>query len=424
MNDFLDRYPVSCYAMIEMVNASTTQKEKVLNEVAVFLLKKGRYGYVLPLLSAAYDSQPNNRETLYNLAYFLYAVNEVETALEFMQEIQEEWEDANQLRDIIRKAEKLPPYDKLHKMNWGSSEKIPYVSKPGKEEKICFITCVNDERLYQESCYYIDNLRVPEGYVIEKLPVFGAASMAGGYQIGMKETNAKYKVYLHQDAFCTDRNLLYEALHVFEQDNTIGMLGVAGSKSMAESGVWWEAKEGRYYNLYQDTVEHYGGYDADWRDSSRYGQGDYQEISVIDGVFMMTSKDVDWREDLFDDWHFYDISQSMEFWQRGYKVVIPRPAALWVLHCGKCGEWLGNSYRSQRIRFLKEYMQGKEALKVPSTPTRVQNTEGVSLDMIKSILQSMKTMQHKRCAQGNPFLHDGGGEGRTLCVTGYGADLL
>lgn len=353
--DFLNRYPISSYAIIEMVNVGITRKEKVLNEVAVFLLKKGRYEYVLPLLSDAYDKESDNRETIYNLSYFLYAVGEAEAALEFM-EIKSGWEEISKLKNIVQGGQKLPAYDLLHKMVWNKQEEVPDVLRPDNQEKISFIMCVNDDRLYQECCYYIDNLLVPEGYIVEKIPIFGADSMSSGYQKGMLCTDAKYKVFLHQDAFCTDRNFLYEAIHLFEQDSEIGMLGVAGSKDMSESGVWWEAEAGKYYNLYQDSVASYGSGDC-WKEPLAYDSRDYQEVQVIDGVFMMTSKDVDWREDLFDGWHFYDMSQSMEFWRRGYKVVIPRPRELWILHCGKCGDELDNSYRSSRITFLKEYRQ-------------------------------------------------------------------
>lgn len=69
-----------------------------------------------------------------------------------------------------------------------------------------------------------------------------------------------------------------------------------------------------------------------------YNCGEYQEVQVLDGVFLATSKDIDWREDLFNNWHYYDIAQSFEFQRQGYKVVIPKQRMPWVLHNDKWGE--------------------------------------------------------------------------------------
>lgn len=47
---------------------------------------------------------------------------------------------------------------------------------------------------------------------------------------------------------------------------------------------------------------------------------------------MITSEDIPWREDCFDGWDFYDVSQSFEFRKRGLRVVVPRQRCAWVMH--------------------------------------------------------------------------------------------
>lgn len=353
---FLHKYPISAYAICEMVELCVTQKEKVLNEVAVFLFQKECYEQVLPLLSASYERNPDNPETLYNMAYVLYAFQERETALQLIRKPENPSEDVRHLCHIIEEEESLPPYADLHTMAWEERPEIPEVQKPDKPEKIAFILCVNDERYYRECCYYIDQLVVPEGYSVEVIPVYQANSMTSGYQKGMQSTDAKYKIYIHQDVLCTNPYLLYELIHIFERDPDIGLVGVAGCIRMPDTGIWWDAREGTYYNLYQDSIASYGFYDCREKEED-YNCREYQEVQALDGVFLATSKDVDWREDLFDGWHHYDVSQSMEFQRAGYKVVIPRPHALWILHNEKCGSGLGNDYRQSRIRFLREYKE-------------------------------------------------------------------
>jgi hypothetical protein len=356
LDDFLNRFPISSTAMIEFVKVYMIEKEKVLNEVAVWCFLKKRYNLIMPLLLAAYDMHPQGRETLYNLIYFLYVFHEREMALELMDTIKKKSQEFLELEDIIANNKKLQPYNVVHRMVWEADYKIPVITVPETTETISFITCVNDERAYEECCHYIDHLIVPEGYVIEKIPIYNAESMTGGYQKGMRSTDAKYKIYLHQDVMCLNPYLLYEALQIFERDRDIGMMGVAGCVTMAESGVWWESADQKYYNLVMDLVT-VSECSDEWKDEALYNSLGYQEVAVLDGVFLMTAKDVNWREDLFTGWHHYDVSQCMEFRRKGYKVVIPKPSRLWVLHPDACGRELGNDYQQARIHFLEEYKE-------------------------------------------------------------------
>ena len=171
------------------------------------------------------------------------------------------------------------------------------------------------------------------------------------YQQMMEESDAKYKVYLHQDTYCRNRYFLYEALEVFQQDEKIGLIGVAGCTKMPDSGVWWDSQEDIIYSLYQDSIADYG---CQLQESL---QDAYLEVEALDGVFLMTSKDVDWRADLFEGWHHYDVSQTKEFLLAGYKAVIARQEDIWVLHCEKCQMYVGNDYEEARQKYVKEYIE-------------------------------------------------------------------
>ena len=76
--------------------------------------------------------------------------------------------------------------------------------------------CVNDE-LYEEECIrYIKRLHVPEEYEVQQLSVLGAKSMADGYNEAMQQTDAKYKVFLHQDVFIVYKNFMTFG-HLFDK---------------------------------------------------------------------------------------------------------------------------------------------------------------------------------------------------------------
>lgn len=82
----------------------------------------------------------------------------------------------------------------------------------------------------------------------------------------------------------------------------------------------------------------------------------YDEVEIIDGFIMITQYDIPWREDIFKGWHFYDVSQSMEFILKGYKIVIPNQENSWRIH--ECGiTKIKNDYQIYRKMFLKEYSE-------------------------------------------------------------------
>ena len=77
------------------------------------------------------------------------------------------------------------------------------------------------------------------------------------------------------------------------------------------------------------------------------------DVEAVDGLLMVTKEDLPWREDLFDGWDFYDVSQSFEFRKKGYRVVVPEQKKPWCAHDdGTMNLW---SYDGYRKIFLTEY---------------------------------------------------------------------
>ncbi len=213
------------------------------------------------------------------------------------------------------------------------------------DKKICFCLCCNDDLYFNEFKYYIGRLKVPAGFKAEICDIRGAVSMASGYNEAMRRSNAKYKVYMHQDVFIVNRNFISDILGIF-QDGSIGMIGMVGSRKFDASGVAWFGD--RCGSLYTSNIEKTG--------ISVFNEeieGDYAEVEVIDGLLMATQHDIAWREDLFKDWDFYDISQSFEFRRAGYKVVVPRQEKPWCIHDD--GYMNLKNYHKNREIMEKEY---------------------------------------------------------------------
>ena len=163
--------------------------------------------------------------------------------------------------------------------------------------KICFIICVNNDRYMQECLEYIKRMIVPEGMTIDFLTVAEATSMCAGYNEAIEASDAKYKIYLHQDVLLKDSELLNKLLRIF-QDSKVGMIGINGITKMTS-----------------DFVPEHGD-KADPEDDS------ICSCQVVGNFFMATQYDIPWREDIFDGWDFYEVSQCAEFRKNGYKVVV------------------------------------------------------------------------------------------------------
>ena len=211
------------------------------------------------------------------------------------------------------------------------------------EKMIAFIICMNNEMEFLECRNYLDRLRIPEGYCMDVIAVQEAPSMAAGYNAGMECTDAKYKVYLHQDVFIKNTDFLYDLLEVFQGEKEIGAFGVIGRRKLPEE--LYEAAE-------WDTGKIlYNG--ADPRMEFLEETGKNQEVEAVDGLLIATQYDVRWREDIFDGWDFYDISQCMEYHRKGYKVVVPFQSEPWCYHDNQYSRL--EKYYEYQQKFCEEY---------------------------------------------------------------------
>jgi glycosyltransferase involved in cell wall biosynthesis len=214
------------------------------------------------------------------------------------------------------------------------------------ENKIAFITCINDEDLYSKSLSYIKRLKVPESMEIEIIEMRSVKNITSGYNEAMKKSDSKYKVYLHQDVYIKNINFINDILNIFK-DEKIGLIGMVGAKVIPTSGIWWEdpSKIGKVFDNSTGIMSLINLNEVD---------DPYTEVKGIDGLIMITQYDLPWRDDILDGWHFYDLSQSLEFIRKGFKVIVPSQKNAWCIHdCGFIN--LANGYEEDRTKFLDNY---------------------------------------------------------------------
>lgn len=212
------------------------------------------------------------------------------------------------------------------------------------ENKISFIICVNDDMFFEECVRYIYSLTVPEDMMVEVLEIRDAASMAAGYNEGMAESSAKYKVYMHQDVFLINKYFIYDILSIFKKNAGIGMIGMVGSIKTPENGIMWSAKRVGF-----------GGKQVPWEEYRYKPEDGIWDVECVDGLLMATQIDIPWRADLFDGWDYYDVSQSYEMRKNGYQVAVPVQNHPWYLHDDKLILSLLD-YNKYRKIFCREYL--------------------------------------------------------------------
>ena len=211
--------------------------------------------------------------------------------------------------------------------------------------RVDFIICYNDNLCYCECELYINALIVPENIEIGIIGIDDAVSLAEGYNRGMHSSDAKYKVYLHQDVFIINPHFIEDVIAMFKEDDSIGMIGVLGKSEREISACYWKT---------WDTGRTYAATPATNVDMNFQCQNKgIQNVVVIDGMIMITQYDVEWREDVLDGFDYYDISQSEEFLRSGYRIVIPFQEKSWCLH--DCGVTKLTKYDHYRKIFCEHY---------------------------------------------------------------------
>lgn len=215
------------------------------------------------------------------------------------------------------------------------------------EKRIAFITCVNSEMWYHECQLYIKHLAVPDGMAVEFIPIWDAQSMCQGYNKGMNQTDAKYKVYIHQDTLIVNHDFLKEMLKIFSE-KSVGGFGVIGCRKLPATGIWWDGM--RCVGRVLHACEAESVVDSICQEVEE----PFVDVEAVDGLMLVTQYDVPWREDLFTGWHFYEIAQCKELQRRGYEIVVPHQDSYWCIHSPK-EKPLDPSYEKYKRIFLKEY---------------------------------------------------------------------
>lgn len=187
--------------------------------------------------------------------------------------------------------------------------------------KIAIIIRQTDEAVCQNLLNSLSTLNIPTGYEVEVKVITNAISKAAAYNVAMRESSAKYKIYIDETATVLNKNLLGDVVTLFEYDSCIGVLGLYGSE-MPITGDFTTAEK-RYGILgYKEEVNQIKAIQADnplW----------WQKVHLVDGLFMATAVDTEWDENVAEE--FLAAAKCLEIRKNNYLVGIPMQSYPWCI---------------------------------------------------------------------------------------------
>lgn len=145
-------------------------------------------------------------------------------------------------------------------------------------------------------------------------------SIFEAYNLGIKQSKGDYWCFIHDDILFHTQDWGLKIKNIFKTDSKIGLIGVAGAKVKTKMpSAWWDCDDGDkviYIRQHLDNNK-IENWNIGWNQSS------IQEVVVIDGVFMAgrPNDSICFDENLIG-FHNYDISLSIAYKSRNFKVVV------------------------------------------------------------------------------------------------------
>jgi hypothetical protein len=142
-------------------------------------------------------------------------------------------------------------------------------------------------------------------------------SLTHAYNRGLKQAKNDIVVFCHDDLTIDTKQWGNKLVKLFEKNPEYGIIGVAGSKNMPESGQWWQNRS-KMYGRVQHTHE-----GKTWLSSYSEDLGqELEEVVVCDGVWFAVDKrrlKKEFNEEV-EGFHFYDVTFAFENYLQGVKV--------------------------------------------------------------------------------------------------------
>lgn len=174
-------------------------------------------------------------------------------------------------------------------------------------------------------------------------------SIFEAYNIGLEKSKNKLICFLHDDILMHTNDWGKTIIRIFEEDQNVGLIGVAGSKIKTKMpSAWWNCPEDqKAIHLIQHFKEQ--GVKENW--SFGFENKTNVEAAAIDGVFIALKKDERIRfNDRMKGFHNYDLNISFEYKRFNYKIIITNEILIEHFSNGSMNkEWVDSTFKIHNL---------------------------------------------------------------------------
>lgn len=166
----------------------------------------------------------------------------------------------------------------------------------------------------------------------------------------LEQANYSIALLIHEDILFRTNEWGKILVNYFNNDEKLGLIGVAGGslKTKAPS-TWWDVGNGyTALSLFQHHPN--GSIEYCYENSWQLGETE-KEAKMLDGVFLALRRNVDIKfNDKITGFHNYDLSISVEYAIRNYKILVVKNILLEHISNGKIDEkWIESSHSFYKL---------------------------------------------------------------------------
>jgi glycosyltransferase involved in cell wall biosynthesis len=196
-----------------------------------------------------------------------------------------------------------------------------------------------------------ENIKNTIGYAYELIVIDNSEnqySIFEAYNLGIEKSTGNYLCFIHDDILFHTKDWGGVINAIFEKNEQIGLLGIAGAKIKTKMpSAWWDCpEEMRVINI----IQHFNN-----REKGRWNYGFEKEcntiVVAIDGVFMTMRKDDRIRFDSkMKGFHNYDLNISFEYRKHGYIILVTNEILIEHFSIGTITEaWVASTYKIHNL---------------------------------------------------------------------------
>ena len=188
------------------------------------------------------------------------------------------------------------------------------------------------------------------------------------YKKGLEEATNDIVVFCHDDIIIETKQIANKITKLFNKNPEFGIIGVAGTKHMSESGRWWDKRK-KMYGRVKHT--HQG---KSWLSSYSSDLGnELEEVVIVDGLFFAVHKNrIEENFDLnVNGFHFYDVDFCFRNYLKGVKIGVTTSIRINHMSIGQTNqEWEDNrkifadKFKNELPVNIKRTFRKNEKLKV------------------------------------------------------------